>query len=65
MTFQFDVLNAIYTPDLCGVLAGADGEPPVNPGQFDCRAFSSAFRRGTCIAVEEGIFDETFSEEFN
>lgn len=64
MTFQFDALNAIYTPDMCGVVAGADGEPPYNPGQFDCRAFSSAFRRGTCI-VEEGIFDESFAIEFN
>jgi len=63
MTFTFDALNAIYTPDIVGVLAGADGEPPYNPGQFDCRAFSSAFRRGTCL-VEDGIFDFTFGPEF-
>lgn len=66
LTFEFDVLNASYTPDMCAVLAGEDGEPPYNPGQFDCRAFSSAFRRGTCvIGDEEGIFDETFEESFN
>ncbi len=65
MTFTFDVLNAMYTPNLCGVLAGEDGEPPYNPGQFDCRAFSSAFRRGTCIiGDDEGIFDMTFDETF-
>lgn len=66
MTFQFDVLNAIYTPDICGVVAGADGEPPVDFGQFDCMAFSSAFKRGSCLAdvVEEGIFDLTFDESF-
>lgn len=66
MTFQFDVLNAIYTPDMSGVLAGEDGEPPYNPGEFDCRAFSSAFRRGTCIiSEEEGIFDLSFDDSFN
>ncbi len=67
MTFTFDALNAIYTPDIVGVLAGDDGEPPYNPGQFDCRAFSSAFRRGTCIPAEvgEGIFDDSFDESFN
>lgn len=65
MTFQFDVKNAAYTMDLVALTTGEDGAP-VNEGQFYCRAFSSAFRRGTCIVGEEdGIFDETFDETFN
>lgn len=66
LTFEFDVLNASYTPEMAAVMAGADGEPPLDPGQFDCRAFSSAFKVGTCVTVlEEDIFDETFDESFN
>ncbi len=62
MTFEFDVLNAIYTPDIVGVIAGEDGDPPYDPGQFHCRQFSSAFKRGSCLAV--GVFDDTFDESF-
>jgi hypothetical protein len=47
MTFDFDVLNAFYTPDLCGVTAGADGEPPYTPGAFKANAFSSGFLIGS------------------
>ena len=62
MTFDFDVLNAHYSPNACAVIAGEDGDPPVNLGQFHCRQFSSAFKRGSCLAV--GVFDETFDETF-
>jgi hypothetical protein len=47
MTFEFDVQNAIYTPDMCGVSAGADGEPPLVLGQFDNQQFSTAFNIGS------------------
>lgn len=67
LTFEFDVLNASYTPEMAAVIAGEDGEPPYDPGQFDCRAFSSAFKVGTCVPVEleADIFDETFDESYN
>lgn len=66
LTFEFDVLNASYTPDMCAVMAGEDGDPPLVPGEFECSAFSSAFNRGACLVVlEDDIFDESFDESFN
>lgn len=46
MTFEFDVKNAMYTPDMSGVLAGEDGEPPYAPGAFENNAFSTGFLIG-------------------
>lgn len=46
MTFEFDVKNAMYTPDMAAVVAGEDGEPPYAPGSFDSEEFSSAFSIG-------------------
>jgi hypothetical protein len=46
MTFEFDVKNATYTPDMAGVTAGEDGEPPYAPGAFDNQEFSTAFSIG-------------------
>jgi hypothetical protein len=46
MTFEFDVKNAMYTPDMAGVVAGEDGEPPYAPGAFESDAFSNGFSIG-------------------
>ena len=47
MTFEFDVKNARYTPDLAGVVAGADGEPPVAYGEFSNTEFSIDYLIGS------------------
>jgi hypothetical protein len=46
MTFEFDTKNAMYTPDMSGVLAGETGEPPLVVGEFDPEEFSDDFNTG-------------------
>jgi len=45
-TFKFNPKQAMYTIDMCGVVAGADGEPPVSLGEFDPLEFDNSFLIG-------------------
>lgn len=47
MTFEFDTKRAAYTPDVSGVVAGADGEPPYAPGEFSAEEFNNEFNIGS------------------
>jgi hypothetical protein len=46
MTFEFDTVNAMYTPDMAGVLAGSGGEPPLVTGEFNEPEFTDDYNTG-------------------
>lgn len=46
MTFEFDTVNAMYTPDMSGILAGASGEPPLVVGEFNEPEFTDDYNTG-------------------
>lgn len=47
MTFTYDVKQGFFTPDMSGVVAGADGEPPYSPGEFSAEEFNNEFNIGS------------------
>lgn len=47
MTMEFDPKHVLYTMTLCGVVAGASGEPPHAPGEFTVEEHTHEFNVGT------------------